>query len=150
MSEDHDENGFYEIRVIHSLNQKESNSVVQVFQNHIFAATSVITKNNELPIPTQLHPNPSNIITLDGGTERVFTIKNANGDWAAVKGRWTAFRPPKRGIPGTDTVRGIPGDPGDSGYLDLNVFHNRDQLEPSSRPVSKKDPKTFQLRFKSS
>ena len=94
-------------------------------------------------VPTQL-PSKTNCITLNGGKERVFTIKNHKGDWIAVKGRWSGFKLPKKGEPGTSNTKGTPGRPGNPGYLDLHIYHNTDQLEMADCPPSKKDPQVFQ------
>ena len=43
------DNTNFEIRVVHSLQLKETYTAIQVFQNGVFAAMAEITKNSELP-----------------------------------------------------------------------------------------------------
>lgn len=88
-----------------------------------------ITKNNELPTPLQVDFK-ANSIFLNGGHERIFTIKNHKGDWGAVKGQWVGYKAPRKGIPGTSSTKGTPGSKGNPGYLNLQVYHNKDQLIP--------------------
>ena len=64
------------------------------------------------------------------GHERIFTIKNHKGDWGAVKGQWVGYKAPRKGIPGTSSTKGTPGSKGNPGYLNLQVYHNKDQLIP--------------------
>ena len=105
-----------------------------------------ITKNSELPSPLQVDSNKA--LSLNGGEERVFTVKNHRGDWCAIKGHWEGFRLPRAGIPGTANKRGVPGQPGAPGQLILQCWYNTDQDEHRVSKWTKLDSKRVKIKDK--
>ncbi|XP_045164314.2 uncharacterized protein LOC123528567 [Mercenaria mercenaria] len=93
------------VRTIHSVSLMTS--VIHVSYQHKLCSVAHLIAADQLPLPTQVNHD---IVTINPKLgERAVLIKNNNGDWGIVCGKWTGLR---KGVPPTRDRRGIPGCPG--------------------------------------
>ncbi|XP_045187309.2 uncharacterized protein LOC123545092 [Mercenaria mercenaria] len=95
----------FTVRVIHS--QPMIMSVIQVFCKDKMVAVAHLIASDQLPLPTQVNQNEVTLNPKQG--ERAVLIKNNQGDWGILVGRWTGF---KRGVAGKYSERAVYGSPG--------------------------------------
>ncbi|KAL5007201.1 hypothetical protein ScPMuIL_016007 [Solemya velum] len=94
-------------RIIHSIPLMMS--AIHVFHHDRMVVVGHLIGADQLPLPSMVKDN-SKCPTLNPRSgERAMLLKNHDGDWGVVFGRWEGR---KKGIPGTRTRKGTPGCPG--------------------------------------
>jgi hypothetical protein len=86
----------YYAEVLHIVSMQWSS--VKIFQGGNIFATSHLIGLTQLPSPSQIK-NDSSAITFDTQNERAMLVRNLDGDYAIVKGKWAGMRqgiPPKK------------------------------------------------------
>lgn len=95
----------FKVRIIHSASMVMS--AIQIFYKDKLSAIAHLIGADQLPLPTQVIQESVTLNPKEG--KRAVLIKNNDGDWAVVTGKWVGR---KKGLPGTRSRRGIPGSPG--------------------------------------
>jgi hypothetical protein len=77
---------FYFIEILHIASLKWS-SIKIMLDNHIVLATSHLVGSEQLALPGQVN-NEKCLFSLDPKYEKAMLIRNSNGDYASIKGKW--------------------------------------------------------------
>ncbi|XP_062595777.1 uncharacterized protein LOC134257152 [Saccostrea cucullata] len=126
-------------RVIHSL--PLMTSVVHVYYHDKLNVVCHLIGPDTLPTPTQVQSSDENSpITLSPQKgERAMIIKNNEGDWAILVGRWTGVR---KGVPGRRATKHQTGRApirGSPGHLEVTMY----RLPTGERSVVELDSEQF-------
>lgn len=96
----------FTVDILHIVSLQWSSIKIMLGKNVL--ATSHLIGLIQLPLSQQVNNDPT-VFTLDPKFEKAMLIRNLNGDYAIVKGKWVGF---KRGVPPAKNRRGVRGDPG--------------------------------------
>ncbi|XP_061188769.1 uncharacterized protein LOC133196936 [Saccostrea echinata] len=108
-------------RVIHS--SSLMTSVVHVYYHDKLSVVCHLIGSDTLPTPSQVQSSvenpPISLSPQDG--EQAMIIKNNEGDWAILVGRWTGVR---KGVPGVKATKHKAGraHKGSPGHLEVTLF----------------------------
>lgn len=75
----------FTVDILHIASQQWSS--IKIMHNKDVLATSHLVSSDQLPLLEQVNKD-SNIFTLDPKYEKAMLIRNLNGDYALVKGKW--------------------------------------------------------------
>ena len=97
----------YTAEILHLISLQWSS--IKIYFENFLMATSHLIGSNHLPSVTQLSINNAPYL-VKSLIEKAMLIRNVNGDYAIVKGKWVNLR---KGVAGTSySNRGIQGNPG--------------------------------------
>ena len=104
----------YTFEMVHVVSPFRSSSV-KIFCENTLLATSHVISLNHLPVVGQFE-QAKRLLTLDPNSEKAMLVRNLNGDFAIIKGKWMNVI---KGIPGTASQLGTRGN---NGHLRVEVF----------------------------
>ena len=104
------------VEVLHLVSQQWSS--IKIMSDENVLATSHLIDSRQLPLSQQVGYDKK-VFTLDPKYEKAMLIRNLNGDYAIVKGKWVGFR--RKVL----KAKNSSGERGDPGHLEISYYSFR-------------------------